>query len=50
MKTKDSGIVIHGNVYSEMELDTRFQKHGFAFSTCQAENGVLLYFSAKLFK
>jgi SAM-dependent methyltransferase len=45
---KDSNVVIHGNLYSENELRTNFEKYNFVFTPRDVENGALLYFNAKL--
>ncbi len=45
---KDPGIVIHGNLYSEIELKTVFSKHNYIFSSGSDENGALVYFRAQL--
>ena len=45
---KDSKVVIHGNLYSENELKTNFEKYNFVFTPRPAENGALLYFKARL--
>lgn len=45
---KDPKAVIHGNLYSESELKTRFEKYNFIFTPGPYENGALLYFNARL--
>jgi len=47
---KDAGVTIHGNLYSEKDLKSGFEKHGFTFNTSSVENGALLYFNAALKK
>jgi SAM-dependent methyltransferase len=43
---KDPKVVIHGNLYSENELKTWFEKNNFHFSIKPVENGALAYFEA----
>ncbi|MBN1184006.1 MAG: class I SAM-dependent methyltransferase [Bacteroidales bacterium] len=45
---KDPKVIIHGNLYSENELKTNFEKHNFIFNLRPNENGALLYFNTKL--
>jgi len=45
---KDTKVVIHGNLYSESELKTHFEKFNFIFNPRSIENGALLYFNASL--
>jgi SAM-dependent methyltransferase len=45
---KDPKVIIHGNLYSENELKTHFEKHNFIFNPRPIENGALLYFNARL--
>ena len=45
---KDPKVVIHGNLYSESELKTHFEKFNFVFNPRPLENGALLYFNASL--
>ena len=45
---KDPKVVIHGNLYSENELKTHFEKFNFIFKPRPVENGALLYFNASL--
>lgn len=45
---KHSKVVIHGNLYSENELKTYFEKYNFIFTPKSFENGALLYFTSKL--
>jgi SAM-dependent methyltransferase len=43
---KDPKVVIHGNLYSENELKTWFEKYNFHFNMKPVENGALAYFEA----
>jgi ubiquinone/menaquinone biosynthesis C-methylase UbiE len=45
---KDPKVIIHGNLYSENELKTHFEKFNFIFNPRPIENGALLYFNARL--
>jgi SAM-dependent methyltransferase len=45
---KDPKVIIHGNLYSENELKTHFEKFNFIFKPRPIENGALLYFNARL--
>ncbi len=45
---KDPKVIIHGNLYSENELKTHFEKFNFIFNPRSIENGALLYFNARL--
>jgi ubiquinone/menaquinone biosynthesis C-methylase UbiE len=45
---KDPKVIIHGNLYSENELKTHFNKFNFIFNPRPGENGALLYFNASL--
>jgi ubiquinone/menaquinone biosynthesis C-methylase UbiE len=45
---KDPKVVIHGNLYSESELKSHFEKFNFIFNPRPIENGALLYFNASL--
>ncbi len=45
---KDPKVVIHGNLYSESELKSHFEKFNFVFNPRPLENGALLYFNASL--
>jgi len=45
---KDPKVIIHGNLYSETELKTHFEKFNFIFNPKPIENGALLYFNARL--
>ena len=45
---KHPKVTIHGNLYSENELEGYFTKYDFIFSPARVENGALLYFSARL--
>jgi SAM-dependent methyltransferase len=45
---KDPKVIIHGNLYSENELKTNFEKYNFIFNPRPNENGALLYFNTKL--
>ncbi len=45
---KAPGVVIHGNLYSETDLKTSFEKLNFVFTRKPFDNGALLYFNAFL--
>ena len=45
---KDPKVTIHGNLYSENELKTYFEKYNFKFISKPFVNGALLYFEARL--
>ncbi len=45
---KDSKVTIHGNLYSESELEDYFTKNNFIFTPVPVENGALLYFNSRL--
>jgi ubiquinone/menaquinone biosynthesis C-methylase UbiE len=45
---KDPKVRIHGNLYSENELRTYFEKYKFNFIPKPFQNGALLYFEARL--
>jgi len=45
---KHPKVIIRGNLYSENELKTNFEKYNFIFTPRPIENGSLLYFNARL--